>query len=130
MIPASILSSSSHTRVFVRGIFLYTNTIYFYCFCIVNLATFSEFFIYSSILLYSLNPLFTETDSSWFTLNESPKASKIKTLIIIDLAFANNTIWSCFFLFFLMIDLNFLIPFKWLNNRLILLQNLKFLQEH
>ena len=47
--------------------------------------------------------------SSWLTL-ESIKALEIKTSIIFYLAFARSTILLCFFFFFLVIDLNFLIP--------------------
>ena len=38
------------------------------------------------------------------------KALEIKTSIIFHFGFPNNTILSCFFLFFLIIDLYFLIP--------------------
>ena len=41
---------------------------------------------------------------------ESIKALKIKTSVLFNLDFANNTILSCFFLFFLIIELYFLIP--------------------
>ena len=37
------------------------------------------------------------------------KALEIKTYMLFNLDFANNTILSCFFLFFLIIDLYFLI---------------------
>ena len=38
------------------------------------------------------------------------KALQIKTLTVLNLAFPNNTILSCFLYFFLIIDLYFLIP--------------------
>ena len=41
---------------------------------------------------------------------EPIKAIEIKTSILFNLDFANNIILSCFFLFFLFIDLQFLIP--------------------
>ena len=40
----------------------------------------------------------------------SIKTLKINTSMLINLDFANNKILSCFFLFFLIIDLCFLIP--------------------
>ena len=42
-------------------------------------------------------------------MTESIKALEIKTPTLFNLDFANNTILSCFFLFFLIIDLYFLI---------------------
>ena len=44
------------------------------------------------------------------TIFESIKALEIKTSILLNLAFANSTILSCFFFFFLIIDLYYLIP--------------------
>ena len=41
---------------------------------------------------------------------ESIKVLEIKTSMLFNLDFANNTILSCFFFFFLIIDLYFLIP--------------------
>ena len=41
---------------------------------------------------------------------ESIKALQTKTYMLFNLDFANNTISSCFFLFFLIIDLYLLIP--------------------
>ena len=38
------------------------------------------------------------------------KALEIKTSMLFNLDFASNTILSCFFVFFLIIDLYFLIP--------------------
>ena len=46
--------------------------------------------------------------SSWLIM-ESLKVLEIKTCMLFNLDFANTTIWSCFFLFFLIIDLYFLI---------------------
>ena len=42
--------------------------------------------------------------------SESRKTLYIKTFMLFNLDFANNTILSCFFFFFLIIDLYFLIP--------------------
>ena len=41
---------------------------------------------------------------------ESNKAMEIKTSMLYNLDFADNTLLSCFFFFFLIIDLYFLIP--------------------
>ena len=41
---------------------------------------------------------------------KSNKALEIKTQIVFNLGFTNNTILSCSFLFFFIIDLYFLIP--------------------
>ena len=41
---------------------------------------------------------------------ESIKALVIKTSMLFNLIFTNNTILSCFFFYFLIIDLHFLIP--------------------
>ena len=41
---------------------------------------------------------------------ESNKAMEIKTSMLFNLDFADNTLLSCFFFFFLVIDLHFLIP--------------------
>ena len=43
-------------------------------------------------------------------INSSDKALEMKTSTVFNLVFASNTILSCFFLFFLIIDLYFLIP--------------------
>ena len=61
------------------------------------------------ISLYSLNTLFTETNSSWL-IYESIKALEIRISIVFNLSFPNNTILSCFFFFFFIIDLHFLVP--------------------
>ena len=52
--------------------------------------------------------MFTDTNSSWLIF-ESIKALEIKTSTVIDLIFGSNTISSCVFFFFLIIDLYFLI---------------------
>ena len=59
--------------------------------------------------LYSFWTLFNKTNLSWL-ITESIKALEIKTFILFNLDFANNTIWSCFFFFFSIIDFYFLIP--------------------
>ena len=41
---------------------------------------------------------------------ESNKAMKIKTSMLLNLDFVDNALLSCFFFFFLIIDLYFLIP--------------------
>ena len=43
-------------------------------------------------------------------MNYSIKALEIKNSLLFNLDFPNNTILSCFFFFFLIIDLYFLIP--------------------
>ena len=48
-------------------------------------------------------------NSSWLIF-ESVKALEIKTSILFNWDFANNTILACFFLLLLFIDLYFLIP--------------------
>ena len=53
--------------------------------------------------------MFTETNSSWL-IYELIKALDIKISIVLNWGFANNTILSCSFLFFFVIDLYFLIP--------------------
>ena len=66
----------------------------------------SKLLISFVISLYSSNTLFIETSSSW-VIFELIKALEIMTSTLFNLAFANNTILSCFF--FLIIDLYFLI---------------------
>ena len=56
----------------------------------------------SFMSLYSLNTLFTETNSLRL-IDESIKALEVMTSMV----FANNAILSCFFLFFLIIDYTF-----------------------
>ena len=43
-------------------------------------------------------------------INESIKSFEIKTSVVFNLSFADNTTLSSFFLFILIINLNFLIP--------------------
>ena len=71
----SILFSFSNTWISVCSIFLTTDTVGFYCFYIIY---FTEFFISSFILLYYLNTLFTERNSSWL-IYESIKKLEVKT---------------------------------------------------
>ena len=47
---------------------------------------------------YSFSTLFIKTKSSWL-VKESIKALEIKTAMLSNLDFANNTISSCFFSF-------------------------------
>ena len=61
------------------------------------------------ILFYSFRTIFTETSSSGLIF-ESIKALEIKMSTVSNLVFASNTILSCFFFFFVTIDLYFLIP--------------------
>ena len=68
-----------------------------------------EIFISASISSYSFNTLLIIKKSSQVIL-ESTKALKIKTFVVFNLLFVNNTILSCFIFFFLIIDLYFLIP--------------------
>ena len=62
--------------------------------------------ISSLILSYPFIALFTNTNSLWLTY-KSIKNLEIKTFMLF--AFANNTILSCFFFVFSIIDLYFLI---------------------
>ena len=55
-------------------------------------------------LPYSLSTLFVKTNSS-LPIFGSVKALEIKTSMLFDLDFANNTILLCFFYFFLINDL-------------------------
>ena len=68
----------------------------------------SGFFISSSISQNLFCTLFIKTNSSRIIF-ESIKALEIKTSMLFNLDFANNTILSCFFSF-LIIYLGFLIP--------------------
>ena len=52
--------------------------------------------------------LFIKTNSSWLII-ESIKVLEIKTSLLFNLDFANNTILPCFFLFFLVIEFYVLI---------------------
>ena len=51
----------------------------------------------------------TETNSSW-QIYKLIKSVDIKTSMLFNLSFANNIILSCFFFFFLINDLYFLVP--------------------
>ena len=64
--------------------------------------------IFSFNSSYSFSTLFIETNSSWLIF-ESIRDLEINTSILFNLDFANNAILSCFFFFFLIIDLYFLI---------------------
>ena len=68
----------------------------------------SRIFFLFFISLYSLNTLFTETNSSWL-ICEFIKDTEIRTSIVFNLSFSNNTFLFCFFFFFFIIDLYFLI---------------------
>ena len=69
---------------------------------------FSQFLISSFISLCSFSIFFTNTDSSQMVY-ESIKVLEIKISTVFNLVFAINTILSCFFIFFLITDLYFLI---------------------
>ena len=68
-----------------------------------------KFLISSFISLYYFWSLLIKTNLS-LPINESIKALEIKTSMLFNLDFDNKTILSCFFFFFLRIDLCFLIP--------------------
>ena len=68
-----------------------------------------EFLVSSFISSYSFSTLFIKTHSSW-QIFESNKDLEIKTSLLFKLDFVNSTILSCFFFFFLIIHLYFLIP--------------------
>ena len=91
---------------FIYSIFLTTYAIGFNCFYIVYSTT---FWFFSFISLYSCSTLFTHTNLPWL-IYESIETLEIKTSVLFNLAFACNTVLSCFFFFFLIIDLHFLIP--------------------
>ena len=97
-----MLFSSTNTRSFVPSIFLTTGTISSHCFYIVYFAAFSGFLICFFISLYYFKILFNETNYLRL-IYDSIKALEIKISILFSLVFANN-------LFFLIIDLYFLIP--------------------
>ena len=100
----------------------YSITIY-YCFCTTLFISFPAYikhiyiaysrifrisnFIFCLILFFY--PILIEANLSWL-IYESIKALEIKTLTVSYLAFPINTILSRFFLFFLAIDLYFIIP--------------------
>ena len=65
--------------------------------------------ISSFISSYCLSTLFIKTNTSWLIF-ESIKDSEINTFILFNLGFANNAVLLRFFFFFLIIELQFLIP--------------------
>ena len=83
--------------IFLCSILFTTDAIRFHCFYIVYS---TDDFISSFISLYSEKTLFTETNSSWL-IHESIKDLEIRTSIILNIPFSDNTIWSCFFSLFL-----------------------------
>ena len=93
--------SFSNTWIFVLSIFLTNDTIGFHCVYII-------YYPECLILLHSLDTLFTETNSSWL-IYELIKDLEIRTSIVFNLSFPNNTILSCFFFFSYIIELYFLI---------------------
>ena len=105
---SSILFSSSDALIFAHSIVLATETVRFHCFYIIYSIAFLGFLISFFVSLYSLSTLFTEINSSW-VIYESIKAITLKTSIVFNFAFANNTILLYFFLFFLN-DLYFWVP--------------------
>ena len=67
-----------------------------------------EFLIFSVASSNSFRIYFIKKNSSWLIF-ESIKALEIRTSTLFNLGFANDDILSCFFLFFLIIDLYLLI---------------------
>ena len=63
---------------------------------------------YKLYLYIVINTWFTKTNSLWL-ITESIKVLEIKTAMLFNLDFASNTILLCFFVFFLIFDLYFLI---------------------
>ena len=81
-------------NVFYINLFLhYDNHIY-----ILSEFKILEFLIASSMSSYPINTLFTEWNILWLVY-ELIRALEIKTSIVSNLVFANNTISACFFLF-------------------------------
>ena len=112
--PSSICFSFNHNISSLSALFLHHFFVSFsvyisYIFKLYSTEAFPEVFISSFISLYSLNKLFTETNSSQL-IYESIKALGITRFIVFKLSFPSNTILSCFFFFFLIIDSYFLIP--------------------
>ena len=81
-------------------------------------------FIASFMSLYIVNKLVTSKNSLQL-ISESIKVLEIMTSMIFNLGFANNTVLSCFFLFFLIIHLYVLI-LRVTTPILILLKNLQW----
>ena len=95
---------SSHFWIFTFPIFFYTSsyTITFLSKCTKifdELFNSLDFWFFLFIFSYSFRTLFIKTNSSWL-ITESINALEIKASIVINLNFANNTIFSCFFFFF------------------------------
>ena len=87
--------------------FFYTSSNTMTLFLYTKLVKFSNvWFLFIS--LYSLHTLFIKTNSSW-QIVESIKHLKIKTSILFNFDFTNNTFLPCFFFFILIIDLHFLV---------------------
>ena len=63
----------------------------------------------SFLSLYSFNTSFTKTNLLW-RISESIIALEITISMVFHLVFANNNILSCFYLFFLIIDVYLLVP--------------------
>lgn len=84
-------------------LFLQADSIYFRCFYIVCYTAFSGFMISSFISLYSLSPLFTEIIFSRLTGCRLQELEFRQYLVL-----PKNTV--ILFFFFLIIDLQFLIP--------------------
>ena len=70
----------------------------------MNCQSLFKFYISSFLLSCSFNTLFTKTSSSGL-IYELIKDLEINTSMLLDLVCADNTILSCFFFFFLIIDL-------------------------
>ena len=115
--------SFSDIWIFVCSILLTTDAIRFRCFYIIP---YTQIFISFLISLYSLNTLFTETNSSWL-IYDSIKALENRTYIVFNLSFPSNTILSYFFFFFFIISLYFLISAVIAQ---ILIPNAEYQQEH
>ena len=93
--------------IFNFCIFSTLQTIRWHCF-IHRLKDSMNCLVFSFILSYSFYTLFIKTNSSWMIF-ESTKAFEIETSVLVDLVFANKVILSCFFFFFLILDIYFLI---------------------
>ena len=102
----SSLLSFSDIWNFVCSIVFTADVIHFHYFDIMFSTEVSGFFISSFILLYSLNALFIETNSSWL-IYESIKDFEIRASIVCNFLFSSNTILPWFFF---IIELYLLIP--------------------
>ena len=95
----NLFCSDLLTLEFSFTIFLFTtDTIGFHYICVVYATVFLGFLISSFISFSSLKTLFTEKNSFRLTY-ELIKDLEIRTSIVSNLAFANDTILSCFFSF-------------------------------